>query len=102
MIEQDKEGYLKNLDDWSEMVAGQIALDDGIALTPAHWEILRLLRRYYNRYQATPASRALISYVKKELGPEKGKSIYLMQLFGGSAARSAAKIAGLPKPDNCL
>jgi tRNA 2-thiouridine synthesizing protein E len=50
----------------------------------------------------SPASRALINYMKKELGAEKGRSVYVMKLFGGSAATTAAKIAGLPKPDNCI
>ena len=102
MIARDAEGYLKNLGDWSETVAEEIALDNGINLSSDHWEIIRLLRRYHQRYQAAPASRALISYVKSELGPDKARSSYLMRLFGGSAARSAARIAGLPKPENCL
>lgn len=102
MAELDKEGFLKRLQDWDEAVAEQIAEGSGISLSAAHWEIVHLLRKYYRRYQASPATRALISYVKRELGPEKGKSTYLMRLFGGSAAKTAAKIAGLPKPDNCL
>ena len=102
MTERDKEGYLTNLSDWTEQLAVEIATDESITLTPAHWEILNLLRKYHKRYQMSPATRALISYVKRELGPDKGKSTYLMRLFGGSAAKQAAKIAGLPKPDNCL
>lgn len=102
MVEYDKEGYLRNLDDWNEEVAQSIALNSGIKLTQSHWEIITLLRRFYKRYQVSPATRALTSYVKRELGADKGKSTYLMRLFGGSAAKTAAKISGLPKPDNCL
>ena len=98
----DKEGYLRNLDDWSETVATEIAAADAIHLTPAHWEVIMLLRKFYRRYQMSPASRALISFSKKELGPDQGRSVYVMRLFGGSAAKTAAKIAGLPKPDNCI
>ena len=36
------------------------------------------------------------------LGKEKSRSIYLMQLFPPSPARVASKIAGLPRPENCL
>jgi tRNA 2-thiouridine synthesizing protein E len=43
-----------------------------------------------------------VSLVKKEFGPDKGRSAYLMRLFHGSPAKTAAKIAGLPRPDNCL
>ena len=102
MVARDKEGYLRNLEDWSDQIAETIANDDSIRLSANHWEIIYLLRRYYARYQMSPATRALITYVKRELGPDKGKSTYLMRLFGGSAAKTAAKIAGLPKPDNCI
>jgi len=50
----------------------------------------------------SPATRALISLVKRDLGKEKGRSVYLMKLFRGSPAKMASKLAGLPKPDNCL
>ncbi len=98
----DKEGYLRNLDDWNEAVAEALAQQQEISLKSAHWEILRLLRKFYGRHQMSPATRALVSLTKKELGPDKGRSIYLMRLFRGSFAKTASRIAGLPKPDNCL
>ncbi len=98
----DDEGYLFNLDDWSESLAESIAKNHEITLTDAHWEILYLLRRFYAQYEHSPAMRPLCKAVKLELGAEKGRSIYLMQLFPGSPAKIAAAIAGLPKPDNCL
>ena len=102
MAALDKEGYLRNLDDWNEDIAAKLAQSEDVKLTSAHWEIIKLLRKFHRRYQMAPATRALVSYVRRELGPDKGKSTYLMRLFGGSAAKTAAKIAGLPKPDNCL
>ena len=98
----DDEGYLLTLDCWNESVAAELASREKIKLTEAHWEIIRLIRKFYQRYQMTPASRALISYIRKELGSDKGRSVYVMRLFGGSAAKTVAKIAGLPKPDNCI
>ncbi|MYA37391.1 MAG: TusE/DsrC/DsvC family sulfur relay protein [Gammaproteobacteria bacterium] len=98
----DKEGYLRNLDDWNEAVAEALAQQQEITLRPAHWEILNLLREFHQRHELSPATRALVSLVKKKLGPDKGRSIYLMRLFRGSFAKTASRIAGLPKPDNCL
>jgi tRNA 2-thiouridine synthesizing protein E len=46
--------------------------------------------------------RTLVKYTSKELGAQKGRSIYLLKLFPGNPARLACKIAGLPKPPNCL
>ena len=98
----DKEGFLRNLDDWSEDVAASIAASEGIELDAAHWEIIHLLRDYYREFEASPAMRPLVKYCALKLGDDKGKSIYLMRLFPGSPAKIGSKIAGLPKPDNCL
>ncbi len=101
-IEFDEEGYLRNLNDWSETVAVEIAASEGITLSEAHWEIISIIREFYQNYELSPAMRPLVKAVSLKLGKDKGKSIYLMKLFPGSPAKLVAKIAGLPKPDNCL
>jgi tRNA 2-thiouridine synthesizing protein E len=101
-IELDKDGYLKNLDDWNKAIAQQLALEDEVRLSPAHWEIINLLRSFYQYHQVAPATRALVNLVKRDLGRDKGRSIYLMRLFRSSPAKLANKIAGLPKPTNCI
>ncbi|MEM9256932.1 MAG: TusE/DsrC/DsvC family sulfur relay protein [Pseudomonadota bacterium] len=98
----DDEGFLRNLDDWTPAIASEVAAAEGVALTPAHWEILNVLREYYGTYDSSPAMRALVRYCALKLGPEKGRSIYLLKLFPDSPAKLGSKIAGLPKPDNCL
>lgn len=98
----DEEGYLLNLDDWSSELAHHLARQEDIELTDAHWEIITLLRNFYQEFEVSPAMRPLIKAVSKQLGAEKGRSIYLMTLFPGSPPKLAAKIAGLPKPANCL
>jgi len=98
----DKEGFLRKLSDWNPQVAEQIARQEHLELTPAHWEVVHLLRAYYLEYDSSPAMRALVKYCGLKLGPDKGKSIYLLSLFPGSPAKIGSKIAGLPKPDNCL
>jgi tRNA 2-thiouridine synthesizing protein E len=98
----DKEGFLRKLSDWNPQVAEQIAIAEDLVLSDAHWEIIHLLRTYYQEYDSSPAMRALVKYCALNLGSEKGKSIYLMSLFPGSPAKLGSKMAGLPKPDNCL
>jgi tRNA 2-thiouridine synthesizing protein E len=101
-IPTDKEGYLKYLDDWSEAIASLIAQQEGILLEDKHWEMIWLIRRFYQTYELSPAMRPLVKYTSAQLGKGKGKSIYLMQLFPGSPAKILSKIAGLPRPTNCL
>ncbi|MFT6406074.1 MAG: tRNA 2-thiouridine synthesizing protein E [Marinomonas primoryensis] len=98
----DEEGYLLNLQDWTPELAHHLAKDVDVKLTDAHWEIIYLLREFYHDFEVSPAMRPLVKAVTKKLGAEKGRSIYLMTLFPGSPPKLAAKIAGLPKPANCL
>ena len=101
-IELDKEGYLVDLNDWSEDVAHALAAQAGIELRPEHWEILTLLRSFYQEFELSPATRPLIKYTALKLGADKGNSLHLNRLFNGTPAKLAAKLAGLPKPTNCL
>lgn len=101
-IATDKDGYLLHFADWNAALAEQLAQREGIALTPAHWEILDTLRTFYVQFEQSPAMRPLVKYVAQVLGNDKGNSIYLLQLFPGSPAKVASKIAGLPRPEHCL
>jgi len=101
-IALDKDGYLRHLDDWSVEVATQLAADAGITLQDAHWEIIHLLRDFYAEHGLSPAMRPLVKLVARDLGADKGRSIYLMKLFPGNPALLASKVAGLPRPTNCF
>ena len=98
----DENGFLIQVEEWSDDIARAFAAQEGITLTEAHWEVLSLLRQYFAAFGDSPANRALVNFTKEQLGPEKGKSLYLMGLFPGSPARVGSRIAGLPKPKNCL
>lgn len=100
--ELDKEGFLKNLKDWTPEVAHTLAAHEGIELNTAHWEVIQLVKDFYQEYEHGPAMRPLVKLCALKLGVEKGCSIYLLKLFPGSPAKLASKIAGLPKPPNCL
>lgn len=96
------DGFLVNLNDWDEIVALEIAKVNKIELTPAHWEILQFIRGYYLQYGHLPNTRMFVKAVGKSLGPEKGNSQYLHRLLPDGPLKYACKLAGLPKPPNCL
>lgn len=98
----DNDGHLIDLQQWNTQIAQALAAQDNIILTNEHWEIINLIQEFYREYQISPAMRALVKYAERKLGAEKGKSIYLLQLFPPSPARIASKVAGLPRPTNCL
>lgn len=101
-ISLDKEGYLKHMADWSPEVANVLAFNDGIILSEAHWEIIFALRKFYQEHDHSPAMRPFVKWIAQQLGVDKGSSLYLLKLFPDSPAKRASKIAGLPKPTNCL
>ena len=98
----DREGHLLDLADWSPEVAEQLARREGIVLTEEHWRIIHLLRDFYAAHDLSPAMRPLVRRVREELGADKGNSLHLLKLFPGNPAKTAAKIAGLPRPTHCL
>lgn len=98
----DSEGFLLNPSQWNESLAHEIATAENITLSAEHFEIIHTLRDFYFEHQVALANRPFVKLIKNTFGPEKGNSIYLMTLFPESPAKITAKIAGLPKPANCL
>lgn len=100
--EVDREGFLLRREDWSTEVAVVLAEAEGLTLSDAHWALICLVQDFYARFEVSPAMRPLIKQVRERLGEDKANSIYLLNLFPGSPAKLLAKIAGLPRPTNCL
>ena len=98
----DREGYLKNISDWSNEVAEQLAGQSGITLNNNHWQLIMLVREFYRETGISPTMRPLVKLVRQRIDPELGTSIALMKLFPGNPAKLIAKISGLPRPTNCL
>ncbi|MBE9563187.1 MAG: TusE/DsrC/DsvC family sulfur relay protein [Proteobacteria bacterium] len=101
-VEVDEEGYLVNLNEWTEDAAKILSAQDELELTDSHWEVINFLREYYEEYQIAPAVRVLTKAIGKKLGPEKGNSKYLYELFPYGPAKQACRFAGLPKPTGCV
>ena len=101
-IELDEEGFLTNLADWNKDVADYLAAEEKVEMTDSHWEVIDVLREYYDEYQIAPAVRVLTKAIGKKLGADKGNNKYLYELFPYGPAKQACKIGGLPKPTGCI
>lgn len=101
-VEVDEEGYLSNISDWNREIGVELAKTENLEMTESHWEVIDFLRSYYEEYQIAPAVRVLTKAIGKKLGPEKGNSKYLYELFPYGPAKQACKIGGLPKPTGCI
>ncbi|MEU6537718.1 TusE/DsrC/DsvC family sulfur relay protein [Streptomyces sp. NPDC047000] len=92
----DDEGFFTDAGQWTEPMAGQLAREAGIEeLTDRHWTVIRFMRAEYTAKGTGPTVRAL--------GKTSGVSVKeLYQLFPKGPAKTAAKIAGIPKPRGCI
>lgn len=101
-VELDEENYMVDLSEWNEDIAKVLAGQDNMELTDSHWEVIKFLREYYQEFQIAPAVRVLTKEIGKKLGPDKGNSKYLYELFPYGPAKQACRFAGLPKPTGCI
>jgi TusE/DsrC/DsvC family sulfur relay protein len=91
-------GRLKNLSDWNKGVAEWLAEKDGITLTAAHWEIIDLMREYYQIYNMSPILKLLKREIYEKLNVKKADNAYLDSLFPKGVLIQGTHIAGLPMP----
>ena len=90
------DGFFTDPAQWREDMAPQIAAAEGIGeLTDQHWQVIKFMRHEYEGKGTGPTVRVL--------GKTSGVSIKeLYQLFPKGPAKTAAKIAGIPKPRGCI
>lgn len=97
-----EQGFLLDKTEWTVKIADQLAEQEGLELTNAHWEILKFIQNFYQEYEYLPNARVFTKAIKTELGADKGNSRYLLKLFPEGPLKYACKIAGLPKPPSCI
>ena len=91
----DADGYLVE-PDFGDEVVKVIAAAEGIALSEAHWEVIRYLRDEFQANGHTPNFRNMLKGFQA-IRPE-ADSKYLYDLFPIGPAKQGAKVAGLPQP----
>lgn len=95
-VELDEDGFMVNLDEWSEEVAVALAKTEDVPeMSEDHWKLVNYLKDYYKQYGIAPMVRKMC----KDTG-FKLKEIY--ELFPTGPAKGACKVAGLPKPTGCV
>ncbi|HHS89265.1 MAG TPA: TusE/DsrC/DsvC family sulfur relay protein [Rhodobacteraceae bacterium] len=97
-IETNDNGYLSNLEDWSEDLARAMAVAEGIGeLTERHWDVINYLRQeYFENRQNQPNTRTIIKAMSEAWG-EKIKQKDLYDLFPLDPSKQGGKVAGLPE-----
>ena len=95
-VEVNEEGFFLHPEQWTEDMVPELARQAGIEhLTDKHWQVIRFMRQEYLAKGTGPTVRVL--------GKTSGVSIKeLYELFPTGPAKTAARIAGIPKPRGCI
>jgi TusE/DsrC/DsvC family sulfur relay protein len=94
ILDLTDDGNLIDSSLWSKEIAVEIAKEENIILTDLHFAIIGFLRNRFIQDE-TLSIRSINSS-----GIMDVKTFY--QLFPGAPLKKACKIAGLPKPVNCI
>jgi tRNA 2-thiouridine synthesizing protein E len=95
-VEVNDEGFFVDAEQWTEDMAPVLAkeyeIDD---LNDQHWQVIKFMRQEYFEKGTGPTVRVL--------GKTSGVSVKeLYKLFPTGPAKTAARIAGIPKPRGCI
>ena len=101
-FELDQDGHLVDYSLLNEDVAQQLAESLEIELSPWHFEVLNAVRQFYAQFGHAPATRPLIKFLMKTVSPEINNAVLQEKFNTGLVARHLSRLAGVPKPANCL
>ena len=95
----DGEGYLLDLDAWSEEYVHAAANEEQLELTSEHWEVILFIRNFHEQRGVQAPVRDMVKHFKKTWGREKGNSTYLHSIFPlGGPQKQGNRLAGVRKP----
>lgn len=94
-VEVSEDGFLVNTEDWTEDIARELAKEEKIELNDRHWVVINYMRKEYKDSGKSPTIR--------KINNNSGVSTKeLYQIFPSRPGRTAARVAGVPKPQGCV
>lgn len=97
MMNRDGDGFLVDMNEWTEAVMQEMAADDGVELTEEMVGHIKLAREMYENDSMVPRVRDF----GKALGMDrKAKGLY--DVWKSGPMKQIAKYGGLPKPTGCV
>ncbi len=101
-LELDQDGHLVDYTIWNPEVAQELAKSLDLELTDWHFEVLAAVRQFYQQFGHSPATRPLIKFLMKTVSPDINNAVLQQKFNTGLVARHLSRLAGIPKPANCL
>lgn len=94
-VQVNDEGFMTNPAEWTKDIAFELAKEEGLQLTDAHWKVIDFARHKAVESGASPTLRTITN----------GAGVTtkdLFALFPKGPAKKVAKVAGLGKPEGCV
>jgi len=92
---RDGDGYLTDMNEWTEEIGRAMAEADGVALDDVKWNHILKAREYYEETQSVPPIRKFAKYIE-----EDQKVVFNTWMTG--PMKPITKYGGLPKPTGCV
>lgn len=82
---------------WSEQLARDIASEEGVELTPDHFQVIHILRDYYLQHGQVENGRELGDMLNEKFADRGGRK-FLHRLFPQGPVTQGMQLAGLSVP----
>lgn len=92
---RDGDGYLEDMNAWTEEVGRAMAEVDGVELDDAKWQQILKAREYYEDNNVVPPIRKFAKYIEQDQ-----KELFKQWMTG--PMKPITKYGGLPKPTGCV
>lgn len=93
--DRDGDGYLLDMDAWTEQVARAMAQVDDYELDDGKWTQIMKAREYFEEFGSVPAIRKFAKYLGEE-------QTTVFKLWMTGPMKPITKYGGLPKPTGCV
>jgi len=95
-VATDQEGYIQDMNQWSEGFARAQAAKEGLELTSEHWDVIHFIRAYYEKHGVQAQVRDMIKHFSNIWGPERGNNRHLHDIFPkGGPQKQGNRLAGI-------
>jgi len=93
----DGHGYLADPVSWTRSFAEYTAREEGLTLSPRHWDLIDWIRAEEEVHGIMPDARFAMKFLGGDKGKQAGRE-ELFRLFPYGYVKQAIKIAGMRQP----
>lgn len=98
-VMMDGGNFIVDPNDWSEEFALHMAKEEGVELTPLHWEVINYMRERLAEDGIMVDVRFVSKFLAKREGiPKKEAHNLLYKLFPYGYVKQACRISGMKQP----